>query len=427
MRVGIYSLGCKVNIYESEYVERLLKNNGFTIVSFDSEADIYIINTCSVTNEADRKSRQIISRARKNNSNAVIVVMGCYSQVKSNDIDADIVIGNKDKSKIVDLINEYVDKKNKIKRVYNLRDINEFESMEIDSFDNHTRAFVKIQDGCNAFCSYCIIPYTRGPIRSKKPDDVIREVTNLVNNGYKEIILTGIHTGKYGLDLDNYSLYDLLKEIIKIDGIYRVRLSSIEINELNDDILNLVKNSSIIARHFHIPLQSGSDKILKLMNRKYDLDYFLDRINKIRSIDKDISITTDLIVGFPSEDDNDFNDTINFLNRIKFTKIHTFPYSKRDNTKASVMPNQVNGDIKKKRVKKVIELSNYYENIFYNKYIGSVLDGVSEIRDDGSSVVHTSNFIPVIIKDNIDNNDIVKVRILDVTSDNKVYGSLVKE
>ncbi|MBQ6494841.1 MAG: tRNA (N(6)-L-threonylcarbamoyladenosine(37)-C(2))-methylthiotransferase MtaB [Bacilli bacterium] len=427
MRVGIYSLGCKVNIYESEYVERLLKNNGFTIVSFDSEADIYIINTCSVTNEADRKSRQIISRARKNNSNAVIVVMGCYSQVKSNDINADIVIGNKDKSKIVDLINEYVDKKNKIKRVYNLRDINEFESMEIDSFDNHTRAFVKIQDGCNAFCSYCIIPYTRGPIRSKKPDDVIREVTNLVNNGYKEIILTGIHTGKYGLDLDNYSLYDLLKEIIKIDGIYRVRLSSIEINELNDDILNLVKSSSIIARHFHIPLQSGSDKILKLMNRKYDLDYFLDRINKIRSIDKDISITTDLIVGFPSEDDNDFNDTINFLNRIKFTKIHTFPYSKRDNTKASVMPNQVNGDIKKKRVKKVIELSNYYENIFYNKYIGSVLDGVSEIRDDGSSVVHTSNFIPVIIKDNIDNNDIVKVRILDVTSDNKVYGSLVKE
>ena len=249
----------------------------------------------------------------------------------------------------------------------------------------------------------------------------------MVNNGYKEIILTGIHTGKYGLDFDNYGLYDLLSELIKIDGLYRIRFSSIEINELTDDILSLVKKSDVIARHFHIPLQSGSDKILKLMNRKYDLDYFLDRINKIRSIDKDISITTDLIVGFPSEDDNDFNDTINFLNRIKFTKIHTFPYSKRDNTKASVMPNQVNGDIKKKRVKKVIELSNYYENIFYNKYIGSVLDGVSEIRDDGSSVVHTSNFIPVIIKDNIDNNDIVKVRILDVTSDNKVYGSLVKE
>ena len=427
MRVGIYSLGCKVNIYESEYVENLLKNNGYEIVPFDSEADIYIINTCSVTNEADRKSRKIISRARRENTDAIIVVMGCYSQVKSDDIDADIVIGNKDKSKIIELIEEVINKKNKIKKIYNLRDIDEFESMEINNFDSHTRAFVKIQDGCNAFCSYCIIPYTRGKIRSKKPEDVIKEVSNLVKNGYKEIILTGIHTGKYGLDFDNYGLYDLLSELIKIDGIYRIRLSSIEINELTDDILSLVKKSDVIARHFHIPLQSGSDKILKLMNRKYDLDYFLDRINKIRSIDKDISITTDLIVGFPSEDDNDFNDTINFLNRIKFTKIHTFPYSKRDNTKASVMPNQVNGDIKKKRVKKVIELSNYYENIFYNKYIGSVLDGVSEIRDDGSSVVHTSNFIPVIIKDNIDNNDIVKVRILDVTSDNKVYGSLVKE
>ena len=427
MRVGIYSLGCKVNIYESEYVENLLKNNGYEIVPFDSEADIYIINTCSVTNEADRKSRKIISRARRENTDAIIVVMGCYSQVKSDDIDADIVIGNKDKSKIIELIEEVINKKNKIKKIYNLRDIDEFESMEINNFDSHTRAFVKIQDGCNAFCSYCIIPYTRGKIRSKKPEDVIKEVSNLVKNGYKEIILTGIHTGKYGLDFDNYGLYDLLSELIKIDGIYRIRLSSIEINELTDDILSLVKKSDVIARHFHIPLQSGSDKILKLMNRKYDLDYFLKRIKEIRSIDKDISITTDLIVGFPYEDEECFKETLETLDKIKFTKIHTFPYSKRDNTKASVMPNQVNGDIKKKRVKKVIELSNYYENIFYNKYIGSVLDGVSEIRDDGSSVVHTSNFIPVIIKDNIDNNDIVKVRILDVTSDNKVYGSLVKE
>ena len=426
MRVGIYSLGCKVNIYESEYVENLLKNNGYEIVPFDSEADIYIINTCSVTNEADRKSRKIISRARRENTDAIIVVMGCYSQVKSDDIDADIVIGNKDKSKIIELIEEVINKKNKIKKIYNLRDIDEFESMEINNFDSHTRAFVKIQDGCNAFCSYCIIPYTRGPIRSKKPDDVIREVTNLVNNGYKEIILTGIHTGKYGLDLDNYSLYDLLKEIIKIDGIYRVRLSSIEINELNDDILNLVKSSSIIARHFHIPLQSGSDKILKLMNRKYDLDYFLKRIKEIRSIDKDISITTDLIVGFPYEDEECFKETLETLDKIKFTKIHTFPYSKRDYTKASVMPNQVDGVTKKRRVNEVLEISNKYEYEFYSKYIGHVMDGVSELRDD-FSVVHTSNFIPVIINDKIDNNSVVKVVIERVDKDNKVYGKVIKE
>ncbi len=427
MRVGIYSLGCKVNIYESEFVTSLLKDAGFDVVSFSEEADIYIINTCSVTNEADRKSRKIISKARKENKDAIIVVMGCYSQVKSDDIDADIIIGNKDKSKIVSLINECLEKKNKIKDIYNLREIDEFESMEINNFDNHTRAFVKIQDGCNAFCSYCIIPYTRGKIRSKKPEDVVREVTSLVNNGYKEIILTGIHTGKYGLDLDNYTLCDLLKELIKIKGIYRIRLSSIEINELTDDILDLVSKSKIIARHFHIPLQSGSDKILKLMNRKYDLDYFVNRINKIRNIDKDISITTDLIVGFPSEDDNDFNDTINTLNIIKFTKIHTFPYSKRDHTKASVMSNQVDGNIKKKRVSMVLELSNSYEYQYYNKYIDMVMDGVSELKDDGTSVVHTSNFIPVIIKDKIDNNSIVKVKINKVEAGNKVYGNIVKD
>ena len=427
MRVGIYSLGCKVNIYESEFVTSLLKDAGFDVVSFSEEADVYIINTCSVTNEADRKSRKIISKARKENKDAIIVVMGCYSQVKSDDIDADIIIGNKDKSKIVSLINECLEKKNKIKDIYNLREIDEFESMEINNFDNHTRAFVKIQDGCNAFCSYCIIPYTRGKIRSKKPKDVVREVTSLVNNGYKEIILTGIHTGKYGLDLDNYTLCDLLKELIKIKGIYRIRLSSIEINELTDDILDLVSKSKIIARHFHIPLQSGSDKILKLMNRKYDLHYFIERINKIRDIDKDISITTDLIVGFPSEDDNDFNDTINTLNNIKFTKIHTFPYSKRDHTKASVMSNQVDGNIKKKRVSMVLELSNSYEYQYYNKYIDSVMDGVSELKDDGTSIVHTSNFIPVIIKDKIDNNSIVKVKINKVEADNKVYGNIVKD
>ena len=427
MRVGIYSLGCKVNIYESEFVTSLLKDAGFDVVSFSEEADVYIINTCSVTNEADRKSRKIISKARKENKDAIIVVMGCYSQVKSDDIDADIIIGNKDKSKIVSLINECLEKKNKIKDIYNLREIDEFESMEINNFDNHTRAFVKIQDGCNAFCSYCIIPYTRGKIRSKKPKDVVREVTSLVNNGYKEIILTGIHTGKYGLDLDNYTLCDLLKELIKIKGIYRIRLSSIEINELTDDILDLVSKSKIIARHFHIPLQSGSDKILKLMNRKYDLHYFIERINKIRDIDKDISITTDLIVGFPSEDDNDFNDTINTLNNIKFTKIHTFPYSKRDHTKASVMSNQVDGNIKKKRVSMVLELSNSYEYQYYNKYVDMVMDGVSELKDDGTSVVHTSNFIPVIIKDKIDNNSIVKVKINKVEADNKVYGNIVKD
>ena len=427
MKVGIYSLGCKVNIYECEYVEGLLKDNGFEIVSFDDEADIYIINTCSVTNEADKKSRKIISRARRENKDAIIVVMGCYSQIKSDNIDADIVIGNKDKSKIVELINEVIKNKKQIKDIYDIRSIDEFESMEISNFDNHTRAFVKIQDGCNAFCSYCIIPYTRGKVRSKNKDDVIREVTNLVNNGYKEIVLTGIHTGKYGMDLDNTTLYDLLKDLIAIKGLYRLRLSSIEINELTDDILELVSNSNVIASHFHIPLQSGSDKILKAMNRRYNVKYFIDRVNKIRSIRDDISITTDLIVGFPGESDKDFRDTIDTLNKIKFTKIHTFPYSKRDNTRASLMDNQIDGNTKKRRVSEVLELSNKYEYEYYNSYINQELDGVSEVRKDNSIVVHTSNFIPVIVDNNISNNKIVKVKITNVSEDNNVYGKVIKD
>ena len=425
MKVCICSLGCKVNIYESEFVIDLLKNHGYEIVSFnDNVADIYIINTCSVTNEADRKSRQLINKARRANNEALVVVMGCYSQVKPDDIDADVIIGNKDKSKIVEIIDSTLKKKNKYKKIYNLRDEEDFEDMEISCFANHTRAFVKIQDGCNAFCSYCIIPYTRGCIRSKKFNNVIDEVTTLVNNGYKEIVLTGIHTGRYGLDLDNVNLEKLLKELVKIEGIYRIRLSSIEINEITDGILDLFKNNEIMAKHLHIPLQSGSDKILKLMNRKYDTNYFERRIREIRRVIPDISITTDLIVGFPGEEDRDFNDTVNFLKKINFTKIHTFPYSKRDNTKASMMKNQINGIIKKARVREVLEISKVSEYDYYKKFLNSVLEGVTEVRSDGKIMVHTSNFIPVLVDDNVGNNKVVRVELLSIDDNNIVYGKI---
>ena len=422
MKVAIYTLGCKVNIYESEYVTTLLKKNNYKIVTFDEEADIYIINTCTVTNESDKKSRKIINKARKKNSNAIIVVMGCYSQIGKEKIDADIILGNKDKSKIVEIINEYLENKEQLKRIYNLSDI-KFENMEIENFEVHTRAFVKIQDGCNAFCSYCIIPYARGNIRSKAEDDVIREITNLVNKGYKEIVLTGIHTGKYGIDINN-NLGNLLKKIVRIKGLYRIRLSSIEINEITDEIIDLMKNDKIIASHLHIPLQSGSNKILKLMNRRYDKDYFIDRIEKIRKVREDISITTDLIVGFPNEEEKDFLETMDTLRKIGFMHIHTFPYSKRDGTKASIMNNQVNDVIKKKRVKEVIELSDKMEEEFYKNNIGKIYEGVTEIHKNGNVIVHTSNFIPVILEQKIDNNKIVKVKI-DKVDKLKVYGILV--
>ncbi len=425
MKVGIYSLGCKVNIYESEYVECLLKNHGYEIVPFESLADIYIINTCSVTNESDRKSRKIIHQARRQNEKALIVVMGCYSQVKNEEIDADIILGNKDKSRILEYIEEYFAKKMPIKKIYDLRENIPFESMSINHFDNHTRAFVKIQDGCNAFCSYCIIPYTRGSIRSKKKEDVIKEVTTLVENGYQEIVLTGIHTGKYGMDLENTNLEDLLKSLIEIKGIYRIRLSSIEINEITEGIMNLIQNSSIIAGHFHIPLQSGSDKILKLMNRKYDVNYFVNKINMIRNLREDISITTDLIVGFPKESEDEFRETIQTIQKIRFTKIHTFPYSSREGTLASVMDHQVDGREKKKRVHEVLKLSNQLEKDYYQMYIGKIMEGITEKRRDGRVVVLTSNYISVIVNEVIDNNKRVSVIIEMVDDDCLVYGKII--
>ena len=423
MKVGICSLGCKVNIYESEVATDLLKKGGYEIVPFEDKADIYIINTCSVTNESDKKSRKMINRAKKNNSEAIIVVMGCYSQVSSDDIEADIILGNKDKSKIVEILNDFIRDRESKKIIYDLGSV-EFEKMEISHFDNHTRAFVKIQDGCNAFCSYCIIPYTRGRVRSKNKEDVIEEVSRLVKDGYKEIVLTGIHTGRYGVDI-NSSLYELLCELVKIPNIYRIRLSSIEINEVTPEIIDLYKNNKIMARHLHVPLQSGSNKILKLMNRRYNKEEFMKMIDKLREIE-DISLTTDLIVGFPNETDDDFEETMDTLKKIRFTKIHTFPYSRRRGTVADKMDGHISGDIKKKRVHEVIELSNEYENEYYKSKISKVYDGVVERHNNGLVVVHTSNFIPVIIDDNdsIENNSIVNVKIERVDGLN-VYGRVV--
>ncbi len=421
MKVAVYSLGCKVNIYESEYVISLLKNHNYEIVDFDDIADIYIINTCSVTNESDKKSRKIINQAKRRNKDAIIVVMGCYSQIKANEIDADIVIGNRDKSLILDIISEYLTNHNKIKRIYDLSN-QQFEDMTITNFENHTRAFVKIQDGCNAYCSYCIIPYTRGGLRSKKMDLVLKEVESLVKQGYKEIVLTGIHTGRYGIDI-NTNLETLLDNLVKIKGLYRIRLSSIEINEITPHIIELINNNNIMAKHLHVPLQSGSEKILKSMNRKYNKEEFINKIKNLKNI-KDISLTTDLIVGFPGEGEEEFQETLDTLKEIEFTKIHTFPYSRREGTPASTMNNQVDDVVKKNRVREVIALSNNLENKYYNKYIGKVLDGVVEVRKN-ICLVLTSNYISVIVNNKLKNNDIVKVRITNVIDD-KVYGEIVE-
>ena len=422
MTFAIHTFGCKVNIYESEYVINIMQNNNYQLVPFEEEADIYIINTCTVTNEADKKDRKLINSVRKKYPDKILLVMGCYSQLNPKDIDADIVIGNKYKSKVVDLIDKYINNREKIVLVDDITDVN-FEDMYINRFINHTRAFIKIQDGCNAFCSYCTIPYARGGLRSKDFNKTIEEVTNLVNNGYKEIVLTGIHTGRYGKEI-NTNLESLLRELVKIDGLLRIRLSSIEINEITDGIIELIKNNSIMAKHLHIPLQSGSNDILVEMNRKYNLDYFINKISYIRKEIPDISITTDLIVGFPGETEDNFMETIDTLNKIKFTKIHTFPYSKRDGTKAASMPNHIDGKIKKCRVKEVLMLSDKYELEFYQNNINKEYDGIIETRKDGKKIVITTNYIPVEVECDLDNNTKVNIVIKKIDNGN-IYGKII--
>ena len=422
MTFAIHTFGCKVNIYESEFIINKMEENGYTLVDFNESADIYIINTCTVTNEADKKDRKLINSVRKKYPESILVVMGCYSQLNPNTVDADIVLGNKHKSKIIELIDKYKKNKEKIILVEDISETN-FEDMYINRFITHTRAFVKIQDGCNAFCSYCTIPYARGELRSKNFNTVIKEVTDLVNNGYKEIVLTGIHTGRYGIE-QNTNLEKLLKELVKIKDIFRIRLSSIEINEITDGIIDLIKNNDIMAKHLHIPLQSGSNHILKSMNRLYDLDFFLKRIDYIRKEIPDISITTDLIVGFPGETEEMFLETINTLNKIKFTKIHTFPYSKRTGTKAASMSNHIDGQTKKCRVKEVLNLSNKYELEFYQKNIDKEFDGIIETRKDNKKIVITSNYIPVEIDTNLNNNVKVNIKITKLNN-NQIIGKII--
>ncbi len=414
MKVGIYTLGCKVNSYESEFVSSLLKENGYTISSFDDICDIYIINTCTVTNQSDSKSRKIINQAIKRNPDACIIAMGCYIEAnKEIELDGvDILIGNKDKSKIISLISKWNKEKQTIRNLHS--DLGQdFEDMEITRFEGRTRAFVKIQDGCENYCTYCIIPYVRGNCRSKKEAKVIEEITNLVRNGYQEIVLTGIHTGNYGVDL-NTNFSDLLEDILKIDNLHRLRISSIEITELNDEVLHLLENNKSIASHLHIPLQSGSENILKLMNRKYDKKYYREKIKQIRNLRPDISITTDVIVGFPGETDDDFNECYEFCKEIGFTKIHVFPYSLRTGTAAAKFPNQIDGTTKKSRARKLIELSNRLEEDYMKKFISTKQEVLIEQYKDDYSYGHTSNYLLVKIPGKYNSEDKIITEIIDV-------------
>ena len=364
----IKTLGCKVNSYESEFVRNILLDNGYKEV--ESDADICIINTCTVTNTADNKSKQVINNIRKTNKNTIVIAMGCFTQFRNKEIedliDADIILGNIDKSKIVDYIKEYEKNKKRIIKFYDMNDAL-FENMEVKKYSHHHRAFMKIEDGCNNFCSYCIIPYVRGRVRSKSFNSCIMEASDLVLSGHKEIVLSGIHTGQY--NSDNKRLYELINKLSEINGLERIRLSSVEIVELDDGMLDIIKNNKKFVSHLHIPLQSGCDKTLKDMNRRYDTKYFEEMVNKIKLLRPGIALSTDVIVGFPGETDDDFLESYNFCKKIGFSKIHVFPYSDRSGTVASRMNNKVPGNIKKDRVHKLIELSNKLEDEYVSKFI----------------------------------------------------------
>lgn len=395
MKFYIYTLGCKVNTYESNVISDLLKNEGYQEVMDASDANIYIINTCTVTNTADNKSLKTIRQAHRINPNALIVVCGCTSQHRSSDLvnmeGVGIIIGNKNKSKIPEYIKKYQMNRKQIVDIYDLTNV-PFETMKLNNFDK-TRAFVKIQDGCNNFCSYCIIPYTRGNVRSKAPKDVLEEINTLVTLGHEEVVLTGIHTGHYGSEYENYTFANLLQDILKIKGLKRLRISSIEITEITKDVLNIIKNNEVLVDHMHIPLQSGSNTILKLMNRKYNKEYFINKIEEIRKIRPNISITTDIIVGFPGETEELFEETLDTVKKIRFSKIHVFPYSPREGTKSTTLPNQIDEVTKKNRVKRLIELSKELEIEYMNKFIGLCLEFIPEIERGGYIFGHTGNYL----------------------------------
>ena len=398
MKVAFYTLGCKVNSYETASVWKIFEEAGYTRVKPTEKADVYVINTCSVTNQGDAKSRKRIREATKMNKNAIVVVMGCYSQAKPDEVKkipgVSIIIGNNEKHLVLEKINKFIETREMIVDIKDLLKEKSFDKLEANEFER-TRAFLKIQDGCNNFCSYCIIPYVRGALRSKPIDSVIEEAKRIVEKGYKEIVLAGIHTGAYGKEGNSYSFTDLVRELIKIDGLKRLRISSIEINEITDELLNLFKSSNVLCHHLHLPLQSGSDGVLKRMNRKYDKNRFKEEINKIRAAIPDIAITTDVIVGFPGETIEEFNESVNFIKEIGFFMLHVFPYSKREKTKAAVMPNQIPEIIKSKRVNELISLNEELMINYAKKFIGKKLTMIPEVYQNGNLIGHTSNYLLV--------------------------------
>lgn len=422
--VSFTTLGCKVNQFETEAMIELLENEGFVVVSHKEKSDIYIINTCAVTKESDRKSRQFINQAKRKNKDALVVAVGCSVQLNSEKIneetDVDIVIGTKNKGDIAKLIKDKLNNNVNSSHIENFMGKEDFEELKISTVHDKTRANIKIQDGCSQFCSYCIIPYVRGPIRSRNHDDIIEEVKKIVKNGYKEIVLNGIHISSYGAEKNEKdALLNLIENINQIDGIKRIRLGSLEPNIVTDDFAKKISEMDKVCHHFHLSLQSGSDNILSRMNRKYSSKEYMTNVELIRKYMPDSGITTDIIVGFPGETDDEFNETYEFVKKIQFSRIHVFKYSIREGTKAADMKEQVDEKIKSDRSKQLIKLGDMLANEFMKKFINLNMSILVETQKDNNFFEgYTTNYLKVLIKsDNNIKNKIVDVKIDKVSND----------
>ncbi len=422
-KVAFMTLGCKVNKYDTEAVSKIFTDNNYEIVDFNSFADIYVINTCTVTNLSDKKSRQLIRKVKKINEDSIVVAMGCYAQVAPEEVSniegVNIVIGTKNRLEILDFIKEYEEKNIKICVVSDVLKEKEFEKLNIDKIEGMTRAYLKVQDGCNQFCTFCIIPFARGGIRSRELSSVIEEAKVLAKNGFKELVLAGIHVASYGKDLGDISLIDLIEEVHQVEGIERIRLSSIEPNIITDEFLKRYFSLPKVCNSFHLSLQSGSDKVLKDMRRKYTTKEFEDAVNKIREYDKDTAITTDIIVGFPDESDEEFTETCDFTKKVKFAKVHVFPYSRKKGTKADEMENQLDNKIKNERASILRDITDEYELQFNQRLLNEKIEVLIEKETDEYYEGHTKNYVLAKIKkDNKCNiNDIVTVNVIEANNE----------
>ena len=396
---AIATLGCKVNTYESQGYESALLEKGYEQVSFKEKADVYIINTCAVTNTAGSKSRQKIHAAIALNPEALIAVVGCYAQTASEqleqDANIDILLGSDGKSRLADMIEEGLRKKRPQKLIHDVRKVNVFEALPIHRFEHQTRAFLKIQDGCNQFCRYCIIPFARGAERSLPEDEVLAIARSLSESGHREIVLSGIHTGRYGNGI-NSSLCQLMKRMVKeIPKLQRIRISSIEMNEITDELLEFIKGEEKIARHLHIPVQSANTTVLKNMNRPYTIAWFMERVDYIRSLIPDISISSDVITGFPQESEEQFQDTLDNIARMRLSFLHVFPYSRRDHTAAAQMSGHLENKIKKERASRLANLSKQLYTAYKQNFIGKEVSVIFEKEKDGKLIGHSSEYLEV--------------------------------